>query len=59
MQLFSADAKLSKKKFFDHKKLKKTSQKVAQKYSKFLALYFQTAQTRIPFSKCGLKNHCQ
>ena len=42
MQLFSADAKLF---YFDHKKLKKPSPKVAQKYSKiFSALYCQTAQ---------------
>ena len=46
MQLLSADAKLSVKQFFfDHKKLKKTTSKVAQKYSIFFsALYCQTAQ---------------
>ena len=48
MQLFSADATMFFKFFFDHKKLKKTPPKVAQKYSNLfspIARSIQTAQT--------------
>ena len=61
MQLFSADAKLFKrKKKFDHKKLKKLPPKVAQKYSIvfFSPVLPNGPKRRIPISKCGLKNHC-